>query len=75
RLPFGTLVRVTDLENGKNVIVRITDRLVSTNGSIIDLSREAAAQLDMVREGMVRVRLEILPDDEPPAYKMTPWSW
>jgi rare lipoprotein A len=76
RLPFGTLVRVTHLENGKSVIVRITDRLVSTNGSIIDLSQEAAAQLDMVREGTVRVRLEILTDDDKvPPYKMAPWSW
>jgi rare lipoprotein A len=76
RLPFGTLVRVTHLDNGKSVVVRITDRLVSTNGSIIDLSQEAAAQLDMVREGTVRVRLEILNDDDKiPPYKMTPWSW
>jgi rare lipoprotein A len=76
RLPFGTLVRVTDLENGKSVIVRITDRLVSSNGTIIDLSKEAAEQLDIVREGTVRVRLEILTDDDKvPPYKMTPWSW
>jgi rare lipoprotein A len=76
RLPFGTLVRVTDLENGKSVTVCITDRLVSTNGSIIDLSQEAAAQLDIIREGTVRVRLEVLTDDDKvPPYKMTPWSW
>jgi rare lipoprotein A len=76
RLPFGTLVRVTDLENEKSVIVRITDRLISTNGTIIDLSQEAAAQLEIVREGTVRVRLEILTDDDKvPPYKMTPWSW
>jgi peptidoglycan lytic transglycosylase len=66
RLPYGTRVRVTHLGNGKNVIVRITDRLVTRRRTVIDLSKEAAVQLDMVREGSARVRLEILPDDKAP---------
>lgn len=64
RLPFGTLVRVTHLTNGKNVIVRITDRGISARVGIIDLCKEAAEELDMLREGTARVRLEILPDDK-----------
>jgi peptidoglycan lytic transglycosylase len=63
RLPLGTKVRVTHLKNGKNVIVRITDRGNFKRHAIIDLCKEAAEKLDMIREGSARVRLEILPDD------------
>ena len=75
RLPYGTRVRVTHLGNGKNVIVRITDRLVTRRRTVIDLSKEAAVQLDMVREGSARVRIEILPDEKAPlsAAKAPPW--
>jgi rare lipoprotein A len=64
RLPLGTKVRVTHLKNGKNVIVRITDRGNFKRHAIIDLCKEAAEKLDMIREGSARVRLEILPDDK-----------
>jgi rare lipoprotein A len=64
RLPFGTLVRVTHLANGRSVIVRITDRLVTRGRTVIDLCKEAAEKLAMVSEGAARVRMEILPDDE-----------
>ena len=64
RLPLGTKVRVTHLKNGKNVIVRITDRGNFKRNGIIDLCKEAAEKLDMIREGSARVRLEILPDDK-----------
>jgi rare lipoprotein A len=64
RLSFGTKVRVTHLGNGKNVVVRITDRGVYRRGVVIDLCKEAAEKLDMLREGSARVRLEILPDDK-----------
>ena len=78
RLPFGTRVRVTDIANGKNVVVRITDRGVSKRGVVIDLCKEAAEQLDMLREGSTRVRLEILPDDKAPKDSTQPshrWWW
>jgi rare lipoprotein A len=65
RLPLGTKVRVTHLKNGKNVIVRITDRGITKRNAMIDLCKEAAEKLDMIREGSARVRLEILPDDKP----------
>jgi rare lipoprotein A len=63
---------VTHLVNGKNVVVRITDRGVYKRGTIIDLSKEAAEKLDMVREGSARVRLEILADDKLPTSKAAP---
>ena len=63
RLPLGTMVRVTHLANRKNVIVRITDRGITSRRALIDLCKEAAEKLGMLREGSARVRLEILPDD------------
>ena len=63
RLPLGTRVRVTHLANKKSVIVRITDRGITSRRVLIDLCKEAAAQLDMIKAGSARVRLEILPDD------------
>jgi rare lipoprotein A len=74
-LPFGTKVRVTHLGNGKNVVVRITDRGVSRRNTVIDLCKEAAEQLDMLREGSARVRLEVLPDDTKPVSKTKSPSW
>lgn len=60
-LPFGTRVRVANEQNGKQVVVRINDRGPFRRGRIIDVSRAAAAQLDMLRSGVVRVRIETLP--------------
>jgi rare lipoprotein A (peptidoglycan hydrolase) len=75
RLPLGTRVRVTHLGNGKNVVVRITDRGISDRHAAIDLCKEAAEQLDMLREGSARVRLEILPDDKATPSKTKTASW
>jgi rare lipoprotein A (peptidoglycan hydrolase) len=63
-LPLGTLVRVTHLANGKSVIVRITDRGIPGREATIDLCKEAAEKLDMLREGSAPVRLKVLADDE-----------
>jgi rare lipoprotein A len=62
-LPFQTWVEVTNLSNGKQVEVRITDRGPFVRGRIIDLSLAAARQLDMVRAGTAQVRLKVI---EPP---------
>jgi rare lipoprotein A len=65
-LPFGTEVRVHDLENGRDVTVRINDRGPFIEGRIIDLSYAAAQAMGM--SGIARVRLEILgygPSPEP----------
>ncbi|QQR92028.1 MAG: septal ring lytic transglycosylase RlpA family protein [Myxococcales bacterium] len=61
-LPFGTLVRVTRKDNGRSVVVRINDRgpFADPERRIIDLSRAAAEELDMIRAGVVDVRLEFL---------------
>jgi rare lipoprotein A len=57
-LAFGTLVRVTDLENGQTVTVKITDRGPFVRGRIIDVSLAAARALGMQDKGVTRVRLE-----------------
>ncbi|MBK1708524.1 septal ring lytic transglycosylase RlpA family protein [Marichromatium gracile] len=59
-LPLGTKVRVTDTATGKSIVVRINDRGPFIKGRIIDLSRAAAAKLDMLHKGLARVRVEIL---------------
>ena len=59
-LPFGTLVRVTNLRNSKSVIVRINDRGPMQPGRLIDLTHRAAGILGFVHQGMTKVILEIL---------------
>jgi rare lipoprotein A len=56
--PFGTRLRVTNLENGRSVIVRVNDRGPFVRGRIIDLSLAAATDLGMVPDGTARVRLD-----------------
>jgi rare lipoprotein A len=59
-LPFGTKIRVTNLENHKTVIVKVNDRGPFKEGRIIDLSLGAAKKIDLVLSGTARVRLEVL---------------
>ena len=59
-LPFGTRVEVTNLSNGRSVVVRINDRGPFKKGRIIDLSRAAARKIDMIEAGVVAVRLVVL---------------
>lgn len=61
-LPFGTRVRVTRLATGKSVDVVVNDRGPFRKGRIVDLSRRAAEQLDLVRAGVARVRIDVLHD-------------
>jgi rare lipoprotein A len=56
-LPFGTKVLVTNVRNGRTVLVRINDRGPYGRGRIIDLSRAAARELDMIRVGTTRVNV------------------
>ncbi len=58
-LPFGTRVHVTNLDNGREVTVRVNDRGPFTPGRVIDLSYRAAQQLGMVRSGIAPVRLRV----------------
>ncbi|MGA2186052.1 MAG: septal ring lytic transglycosylase RlpA family protein [Bryobacteraceae bacterium] len=59
-LPFGTWVRVTNLDNKKTVDVRIIDRGPFVGGRIIDLSHAAAEKIDLIGVGVAKVRLDIL---------------
>ena len=59
-MPFETQVKVTNLENNRSVNVRITDRGPFVKGRIIDVSQEAARQLQMIANGTALVRLEVL---------------
>ncbi len=61
-LPFGTKVRVTDLENDRSVIVRIDDRGPFVPGRVIDLSVAAAQRLGIRHSGVSRVRLLAVPE-------------
>jgi rare lipoprotein A len=62
-LPLPSLVRVTNLENGRSIIVRVNDRGPFAHGRIIDVSRRAAQLLGFEREGTTKARVEILPDE------------
>jgi len=59
-LPFDTIVKVVDLETGNSVVVRITDRGPFIPGRIIDLSKAAAQELEIIDTGTARVGLKIL---------------
>ena len=61
-LPFGTRVKVTNLNNERSVVVRINDRGPHARGRIIDLSRAAAERIGMLRSGTAPVRLERVTD-------------
>jgi len=63
-LPFNTKVRVTHLESGKTVTVRINDRGPFSKGRIIDLSAAAAAALGMAKNGIDKVRLDVFAVDQ-----------
>ena len=64
-LPLGTWIRVTNLQNGKSVVVKTNDRLHSKMKRVVDLSREAADKLDYVRSGLTRVRVEVIGKKKP----------
>lgn len=59
-LPMNTVLRVTNKNNGRSVVVRINDRGPFVNSRIIDLSKKAASELDMLKAGTAPVRLEVL---------------
>lgn len=59
-LPFGSILRITNLKNYKSVIVRVNDRMPVHPERIIDLSLGTAQALDMVKDGVVNVQIEVL---------------
>lgn len=56
--PFGTRLRVTDLETGRSVVVTVTDRGPFKRGRVVDVSLAAARRLGLVERGVARVRVE-----------------
>lgn len=59
-LPFGSLVKVTNVRNSKSVVVRINDRGPYVRGRVIDLSKAAAKKIGLSSTGTARVKLEVL---------------
>jgi rare lipoprotein A len=64
-LPFGSILRVTNLNNGRDVQVRVIDRGPFVGDRIIDLARAAAVALDMIGAGTAPVRIELLASPNP----------
>jgi rare lipoprotein A (peptidoglycan hydrolase) len=73
-LPLGTYARVTNMENGKSVLVRVNDRGPYVHGRGIDLSEAAAERLGLAREGLARVRVSRL-DTTASAIPDSPERW
>ena len=59
-LPYGTKLKVTNLSNNKSVIVIVNDRLPKKSTRCIDLSQKAAKELDFIRAGKTKVKIEII---------------
>lgn len=58
KLPLGSEVKVTNLENGRSIVVEINDRGPYVAGRVIDLSKAAARRLGIIEEGLAKVRVE-----------------
>jgi rare lipoprotein A len=70
-LPFGSVIRVTNLNNGRDVQVRVIDRGPFVGDRVIDLARAAAVALDMIGTGTAPVRIELLSGPNPEAGEFT----
>lgn len=68
-LPFNTVVKVTNLNNNKNILVRINDRGPYINGRIIDLSKGAGEELGMIDNGVIKCKVEVV--QTPEEYKLS----
>jgi rare lipoprotein A len=70
-LPFGSILRVTNLNNGRDVQVRVIDRGPFVGDRVLDLARAAAVALDMIGTGTALVRIELLFSPIPPVGDFT----
>ena len=59
-LPYGTMVRVTRLDNSKSVVVKVTDKGPYKRGRVVDLSRAAAERIGLIQDGLTEVKLEVV---------------
>src|SRR5262245_38536021 len=64
-LPLGTWIRVTNLRNGRSVLVKVNDRLHAKMKRVVDLSRVAAEKLNYVKSGLTRVKVEVVDNKKP----------
>lgn len=64
-LPLGTWIRVTNLKNGRSVIVKVNDRLHPRMKRAVDLSRSAAQKLNYLKSGLTKVKVEVLGKKRP----------
>lgn len=60
KLPFGTMVKVTNIRNGKSVVVKINDRGPFVKERIIDLSRSAFSSIGDLKSGIIQVKIEVI---------------
>jgi len=60
KLAYGTKVKVTNVANGKSVVVTVNDRLASSSPAVIDVTRRAAEELDFVKSGRTTVKQEVV---------------
>ena len=67
---MGTKVRITNIDNGKSIIVEVEDRGPYVYGRIVDLSKKAAKKLGVIRKGLAKVKLKVikLPNNIPPYF-------
>lgn len=66
RFKIGTWLRVTNISNGKSVVVRVNDRMhpkMDKKGRIVDLSYEGAKKLAFIKKGITKVKVEVVPKD------------
>jgi peptidoglycan lytic transglycosylase len=59
KIPYGTKVKVTNVENGKSVVVTVNDRMAASNPAVIDVTRRGAEELGFVKAGKAKVKLEV----------------
>jgi rare lipoprotein A len=59
KLPFGTKLKVTNVENGKSVVVTVNDRMAASNPAVIDVTHRAAEELGFASTGKAKVKVEI----------------
>ena len=64
-LPLGTWIRVTNLRNGKSIVLKINDRLHAKNNRVVDLAKSAAQKLGYTGRGLARVKVEVLGKKKP----------
>ena len=57
--PFGTKVKVTNVENGKSVVVTVNDRMAASNPAVIDVTHRAAEELGFASAGKAKVKVEV----------------